>query len=85
MDRTIAPVSRFQLLPVNMDKSKLTDSDEAMLEPGEDDTGEDYGIDDVDDVYFKERANSCASQLTQSDLSRLGMLTAIGDPGKVHH
>ena len=58
---------------------------EAMLEPGEDDKGEDYGIDDVDDVYFKERANSCASQLTQSDLSRLGMLTAIGDPGKVHH
>lgn len=54
-----------------------TESDEASFDlDGE--MAEEYGL---DDTYSKERANSCASQLTQSDLSRLGMLTAIGDPG----
>lgn len=55
------------------------------LDVGDD---EDEKSDEDDDdlivgMSFRKRAASSASQLTQSDLSRLGMLTAIsGDGGK---
>lgn len=64
---------------------KINDDVNTAVKLAVDDIDDDADDDEYDDlgteVSFRKRAGSSVSQLTQSDLSRLGMLTAISDAG----
>lgn len=68
------PESRFAIAPVDI--TEKTPEDEALQLEVDDDA---ESI--LDGREFRSRANSATSQLTQSDLSRLGIITSLGDAG----